>query len=110
MPDFSSAIAGWSGQGVNFITPPSGPHEVTYDPASRYRPRGRNEATEFRIADLTNPILQPWAREELRKVNERILSGKTGYTVNVSCQALGVPEFLISPVQPLFSFRRPKRS
>ena len=108
IPDFSSAIAGWGAQGVNFISPPSGPHEITYDPASRYRPNGRNEAREFRIADLTNPILQPWAREELRKVNESIVSGKPGYTVSVSCQALGVPEFLLSPVQPLYFVQTPK--
>jgi len=85
IPDFSSAIVGWSGQGVNFISPPNGPHQITNDPAHRFQPNGRNEAREFRIADLTNPILQPWAREELRKVNERILSGKPGYTRSLSC-------------------------
>jgi len=108
IPDFSSAIVGWSGQGVNFISPPRGPHEVTNDPAHRFQPNGRGEAREFRIADLTNPILQPWAREELRKVNERILSGKPGYTRSVSCWALGVPEFLLSPVQPLYFIQTPK--
>jgi hypothetical protein len=35
----------------------------------------------------------------LRNVNERIFSGKPGYT---SSWALGVPEFLPSPVQPLY--------
>ena len=108
IPDFSSAIAGWSAQGVNFISPPSGSHQITNDPAHRYQPNGRNEAREFRVADLTNPILQPWAREELRKVNDRIVSGKPGYTVSVSCQALGVPEFLLSPVQPLYFVQTPK--
>jgi len=108
IPDFSSAIAGWSAQGVNFISPPSGPHQITNDPAHRYVPNGRNEAREFRIADLSNPILQPWAREELRKVNERILSGRPGYTRSVSCWALGVPEFLLSPVQPLYFLQTPK--
>jgi len=108
VPDFSSALVGWSAQGVNFISPPSGPHEITNDPAYPYARRGKGEPLQFRIADLTNPILQPWAREELRKVNERIISGKPGYTVSVSCQALGVPEFLLSPVQPLYFIQTPK--
>ena len=108
VPDFSSAIVGWSAQSPNFISPQNGPHQITNDPTHPYRPAGRGEATTFRIADLTNPILQPWAREELRKINERILAGKPGYTVSVSCRALGVPEFLLSPVQPLYFIQTPK--
>ena len=41
--------------------------------------RQRHVATDgaqptLRVADLSNPILQPWAREALRKVNERALT------------------------------------
>jgi hypothetical protein len=108
IPNFSFVDAGWSAQAPNFISPPNEPHEITNDPAYPFVRRGRNETTTFRVADLTNPILQPWAREELRKVNERIISGKPGYTVSVSCWALGVPEFLLSPVQPLFFMQTPK--
>ena len=56
----------------------------------------------FHIADLNNPILQPWAKEELRKRNEWILSGKPGYSVQVSCIPLGVPAFVLHPVQTLY--------
>jgi hypothetical protein len=51
---------------------------------------------------LNNPILQPWAKEELRKRNEWILSGKPGYSVQVSCIPLGVPAFVLHPVQTLY--------
>src|SRR5262249_17350266 len=79
IPDFAGSETGWIAQGVNFQSPASGPHEVTNDPAHVFKPPGRGEAPTWRIADLSNPILQPWAREELRKRNERILAGGTAY-------------------------------
>src|SRR5882762_7707207 len=108
IPDFSSAIVGWSGQGVNFISPPSGPHQITNDPAHRFRPNGRNEAREFRVADLSNPILQPWTREELRKVNERSLSGEIVSIPKERCWPVGVPTFLLYPATPVFFIQTPK--
>jgi hypothetical protein len=101
-PDFSSNNAGWIAQGVNFQLPPFGPHQVTNDPLHPFRPNGRGEAPTFRVADLTNPILRPWATEELKKRNDRILAGGTGYTRQVSCWPMGVPAFLLYPAQPIF--------
>jgi len=51
---------------------------VTYDRAypfidNRASRRSGKSATN-RVADLSNPILQPWVREELRKVNQRALT------------------------------------
>jgi len=66
------------------------------------------ERATFHIADLTNSILQPWAKEVLRKQNERILSGKPGYWVQVSCIPLGVPAFVLHPVQPLYFIQTAK--
>ena len=108
IPDFSSGEVGWIAQGVNFQSPPNGPREVTNDPAHAFKPPGRGEAPTFRVADLTNPILQPWAREELKKRNERILAGGTGYTRQVSCWPMGVPAFLLYPAQPMYIVQGPK--
>jgi hypothetical protein len=108
IPDFSSNRVGWLAQGVNFQSPPSGPHEVTNDPKYPFRPPGRGEARTWRIADLNNPILQPWAREELKKNNDRILAGGTGYTRQVSCWPMGVPAFLLYPAQPVYIVQAPK--
>src|SRR5262249_5493450 len=47
-------------------------------------------------------ILQPWTKEELRKRNEHVLSGRPGFSVQVSCIPLGVPAFVIHPVQTLY--------
>jgi hypothetical protein len=102
IPDFSSNSVGWLAQGVNFQLPPFGPHQVTNDPAYPFKPPGRGEAPTFRVADLTNPILQPWARDELKKRNDRIIGGGTGYTRQVSCWPMGVPAFLLYPAQPIY--------
>jgi hypothetical protein len=106
--DLSSNGVAWLAQGVNFQSPSSGPHEVTNDPRYPFRPPGRGEARTWRIADLSNPILQPWAREELKKNNDRILAGGTGYTRQVSCWPMGVPAFLLYPAQPLYIVQSPK--
>jgi hypothetical protein len=108
IPDFSSNGVSWLAQGVNFQSPASGPHQVTNDPAYPFKPPGRGEARTWRIADLNNPILQPWAREELKKNNDRILAGGTGYTRQVSCWPMGVPAFLLYPAQPLYIVQGPK--
>lgn len=108
IPDFSSNVVGWIAQGVNFQLPPRGPHQVTNDPAYPFKPPGRGEAPTFRVADLTNPILQPWAREELKKRNDRIIGGGTGYTRQVSCWPMGTPAFLLYPAQPIYFIQTPQ--
>src|SRR6201997_3592934 len=79
-PNFSpNNITGWLARDDEFIQPPSGPGPVTFDPAYPYISFYKwpaNPKPAFRVADLTNPILQPWTREELRKANEQALSGK----------------------------------
>jgi hypothetical protein len=42
-----------------------------------------------RVADLSNPILQPWAREELRKLNERALTETLLPTPKERCWPIG---------------------
>jgi len=108
IPNFSSTAYGWIASGPNFIPPETGPRPVAQDPAYPYRPNGGGEAPSWRIADLTNPILQPWAREELKKRNERILAGMPGYTRQVSCWPIGVPTFLLYPVAPIYFVQTPK--
>src|SRR4051812_7993892 len=69
-PDFSpNSSVGWIALGGQFIRPPNGAGPITDDPA---HPRVTNEdfrltgkQPTFPVADISNPILQPWAREEL---------------------------------------------
>jgi hypothetical protein len=118
-PNFApDSIVGWIAVPGGFKPPASGPGPISNDPAHpqvvnllpNYPPSGRIQGGQptFPVADLTNPILQPWAREELRKRNERILSGKTGYSRQASCWPIGVPGFLLHGVQPVYFIQTAK--
>jgi hypothetical protein len=77
-------VTGWVplNYGDSFVSPADGPGPVMDDPrypfVSNQTSARTGKRSTFHIADLNNPILQPWAKEELRKRNESILSGKPG--------------------------------
>ena len=99
VPNFSpDSTTGWIAAGQEFLAPASGPGPVTFDPARRPVP-GR---PAFRVADLSNPILQSWTREELQKANARALSGRAAYTPKERCWPIGVPGFVLYPVFPTY--------
>jgi hypothetical protein len=70
------------------------------DPAHPYvsndefRATGRQPTQH--LADLNNPILQPWARDVVRKHNELVLSGKLVPSPTASCWPKGVTAFLLT--------------
>jgi len=105
VPNFSpSSDVGWIAADQVFLPPESGPGPIMADPGHRPKPG----QSAFRVADLSNPILQPWAREELRKANERALSGKAAYTPKERCWPIGVPGFVLYPVFPTYFIQTPK--
>jgi hypothetical protein len=64
IPQLASLTAGWSKVADDFQPPTSGPGPVTYDKDHPYVPNNdKGRQVTFRIADLTNPILKPWAIE-----------------------------------------------
>jgi hypothetical protein len=113
-PDFApNAGIGWYAYNRLFIPPASGPGPVQQDPSRPYvsndefRVTGK-QPTE-RVADLNSPILQPWARDVVRKRNELVLSGKYVPSPTASCWPKGVTAFLLSPMtQPMFFVQAPK--
>ena len=97
--------------GDDFLPPPSGPGPVESDPAhpyidNNYANRTGQQPT-FHVADLNSPILQPWAREELRKVNTRVLDGEAVYTPKERCWPIGVPGWMLYPVTPVYFLQTP---
>jgi hypothetical protein len=68
VPDFSGL---WTHAALGFESPTAGPGPV------RNRSRTRSGASEFNqlVGDYTNPILQPWAAEVVKKMGKISLSG-----------------------------------
>jgi hypothetical protein len=111
IPNFApDSMTGWlKGPGDEFIQPESGPGPIKSDPAHPYVSNAVAGQETVKIADLTNPILQPWAREQMRKANEEVLAGKVGFTARARCWPHGVPGFLLYPVHPIFFIQTPKQ-
>jgi hypothetical protein len=63
----------------DLLPPPSGPGPITFDPAHPYVPIFRSTRPTYRVSDLSNPILQPWARERMRRSNDEVLAGKVPF-------------------------------
>jgi hypothetical protein len=95
-PDFTpDSVSGWLPVGDDYLPPPSGPAPVTFDPAHPYVPNFTGRQPTYRVADLSNPILQPWARERMRRANDDVLAGKAPFRARESCWPPGVPTFLV---------------
>jgi hypothetical protein len=60
------------------------------------------------MGDPDAPILQPWAKEQIRARNETIQAGKPGFTRQASCWPNGTPAFLLYPQQPVYFIQAPK--
>jgi hypothetical protein len=104
IPNFSpDSKIGWLSAGTEFIPMPGdGPKPVTFDKKYPYVPNGTGEQPTFRVADLDNPILRPWVKDALKRVNDRVLSGKDAFPPQVRCWPLGVPGFVLYPAQPIY--------
>jgi hypothetical protein len=112
VPNFApDPTTGWLALDDEFIAPPSGPGPIVSDPAHPYLSfykSPRNPHPAFRIADLTNPTLQPWTRERLRRVNERVASGEVVAIPKERCWPVGMPGFLLLPATPVYFLQTAK--
>jgi hypothetical protein len=87
--------------GDNFLPPESGPGPIVsradhpYVPNSDVNDDFAASHPTYRIADLSNPILQPWVIEQMRRDNEEVLAGKVPFMARERCYPGGVPEWNI---------------
>ena len=108
VPDFSSNQAAWIATSNDFIPPLEGPKPVSFDPAYPYVPNNARRQPTFRIADLSNPNVLPWAKAQMKTSNEAVLAGKIAYTPRSSCRPAGVPAFMLFIVEPIFFVQSPR--
>jgi hypothetical protein len=80
---------------------------VGQDPAYRYVPNNVGGQPTFRMADIDNPNLTQFAKDELKKANDDVLAGKPMWSRSARCWASGVPAFWLIPVQPMFFVQTP---
>jgi len=112
-PNFApNPSVGWVAMSGEFTAPASGPGPVRRDPehprVTNDDLRARGAQPTFAIGDVNSPILQPWARDVIKKHNDLVLSGKPAFPRNASCYPAGVPAFLLYPVQPVYFIQSPK--
>jgi hypothetical protein len=108
IPNFApSAAMGWlkAGDGDEFVPPDTGAGPVMFDTSIHFDKNipvtpGNNRPAK--VADLRNPILQPWAVAQMKKDNDEVLAGKVAFTARARCWPHGVPGFLLYPVHPIF--------
>jgi hypothetical protein len=94
----------------DFLPPKSGPGPVLADPKHPYIPNQSPENSTYRVADLTNPILQEWVKEPMRRANEAVLAGKVPFIARERCWPIGVPGFVIwNRGQPLRFIQTPNQ-
>jgi hypothetical protein len=62
----------------------------------------------FRVANLDNPNLTQFAKDELKKSNNEVLHGKAMYARESRCWATGVPTYLLNPGGPTYWIQTPK--
>jgi hypothetical protein len=113
IPEFApNPAVGWILTNRGLEPPAIGAGAVRQDPAhplvsnDEFRRTGRQPTMP--VADLSNPILQLWTREELRKQNEIAIAGKA-LSLGASCWPMGGAAFLQRNIQPYFFIQGPDR-
>ncbi len=113
-PDFSSNNSAWVLTNGDYIPIPGGPGPTRNDPAHPYVTnnvfRSTGAQPTFRVADLTNPNIKPWAKEVMKRENGKVLSGGIPYGARASCMPAGVPAFMaFAVVEPIHFMQTPKQ-
>ena len=94
--------------GDEFLPPASGPGPVVSEKDHPYVPNREGQPT-YRIAEVNNPILQPWVVERLKKANDAVRAGKVPFIPHERCWPGGVPGFEVyTRVRPIYFLQTPK--
>jgi hypothetical protein len=99
IPNFNpDGRIGWGSNRLasdDFLPPKNGPGPVLADPKNPYIPNQSPENSTYRVADLTNPILQEWTKAPMKQANDAVLAGKVPFIARERCWPIGVPGFVI---------------
>jgi hypothetical protein len=105
IPDFSFNLGAWrmiNTNATNYVDPPTGPKPITYDPNYPHVGNLQEGQKTDRVTDIDNPLLLPWAREQIALTNERVLMGRTPFVATSLCWPGGVPTQFLVPTNLFF--------
>jgi len=106
IPDFYPEVdTGWIRMGNDYDPSDTGPRPVTFDPLHPYVGNRQPTPATFRVADLTNPNVMPWALETMKEPNEIVIAGGMGFTPRSTCRYAGTPAFFLYVVEPVYIFQ-----
>src|SRR3977135_1252184 len=89
----------------DLLPPPGGgPGPITYDRRYPYVPNGSGRQSTYRVADLSNPILQDGLKPSMQKANDEVLAGKVPFRARERCWPVGVPGFVAYSLIEAFYF------
>jgi hypothetical protein len=91
--------------GDNWLPPQGGgPGPILSTPDHPYVPNDASDQPTYRIADLSNPILQPWVREQMKRDNDEVLAGKIPFMARERCYPPGMAWNVFRRVTPPMVF------
>ncbi len=100
--------------GDGWLDPPAGLRgPIKYHPDHPMQgnaDRGRDRPVTLAMGNYMDPILKPWAAEQMRLSNEEVLSGKRGmpFLATSRCYPGGVPGQLLWTTEPFFFIQNQK--
>jgi hypothetical protein len=120
IPDLGSSAAlawtpltingGIARYGTGWFDPPAGMRgPIHQDPDYPLRGNETRRPTPA-LGNWKDPILKPWAAEQMRRSNEELLSGKVGipFLAQSQCWPGGVPGQLLWTSEPVYFIQTPK--
>ena len=112
IPELASSTFAWIIIRPEWLPPPAGLRgPIPPDPEQRQHMNqdGAGQVT-VRLGNWRDPVLKPWAAEQMRTSNEEVITGKRGlpFSAQASCYPGGVPGQLLYPAEPFYFIQTPK--
>ena len=112
IPELASSTFAWLIIRPEWLPPPAGLRgPIPPDPEQRQHMNqdGAGQVT-VRLGNWRDPVLKPWAAEQMRISNEEVITGKRGlpFSAQASCYPGGVPGQLLYPAEPFYFVQTPK--
>lgn len=109
IPDFSADGVSWrqnnpGPSNTNFLPVPGDPGP---GPIMQHPDYPLDDSTNNRMADTSNPILQPWVKEQMDREVARVMAGGLPFVPTSRCWPGGVPGLHFYP-DPVFYLQTPE--